>query len=794
MAETLYGSCAEALSLAQSMKDDLAALLDPETGFAPRFRQLCRDQIEELENATASETVSEEIELLRLEENTWALLQAVMPARKTEPSTFEYAQDILQQNPYTPTSTVAQAILNASPVLTELIVVREWLQDTAPPPMQPEATTGYWKFTKHNIMQGLRTGAGPRSGLVKEMDPDAVNRGDARSLAADDSSYEKGLVQALYGYIRAGRLEDAIELCRRAHQPWRAASIRGSLLLHWKAIANEHDQNDMDEDDIDAWTGNPNRRLWKSTCTRAALNTALADYERVLYAALAPSPQTSLILKSACRTWEDHLWAQISVMCEEKQTMEMLRLGGSFWEGGMSAVEKGARSVSRETMENEEEEWEEEVRGTLDGLKDVHVEEGPPADHPFHFSQLNIIQDRTGSLLEIFASGLQNGLHPPDTYEYVLSLAVLYFPIEHTIGTHPCAASFAHLCLFLRMIDVPVPPDAVVVILEAYLQVLEAAGKRELIAMYAGALGENAVSRYALFLVSLRLSADLPERRLALTRAREHGLDVDSVAAVTAEMTMNKALELLPALRGPLPSMTVLQPPSSDAENLFLRSIEWTTFSEATYDRALEQANHICRYFLASGRVQLAQQLLNMLPAELASVGEPEDQATEYLHYRQFFSIWATLERIVECQALEVTTMNRDTRNTWLQDYKLLVGQGHEQILKLLTSEWLVSDVETTGGDARRRALVRIRQIYIPELVIRLHFTLFNSRHRFPENLKLLLQLVNIVADSRYKLYEDFFSDSGGARLNDYLGAVRQAVLGSLEGGGSDPFRAILVT
>lgn len=44
MAETLYGSCAEALSLAQSMKDDLAALLDPETGFAPRFRQLCRDQ------------------------------------------------------------------------------------------------------------------------------------------------------------------------------------------------------------------------------------------------------------------------------------------------------------------------------------------------------------------------------------------------------------------------------------------------------------------------------------------------------------------------------------------------------------------------------------------------------------------------------------------------------------------------------------------------------------------------------------------------------------------------------
>ena len=49
-------------------------------------------------------------------------------------------------------------------------------------------------------------------------------------------SYEKNLLQALYGYIRAGRLDDAVEVCRRAHQPWRAASIRGSLLFQWKAL------------------------------------------------------------------------------------------------------------------------------------------------------------------------------------------------------------------------------------------------------------------------------------------------------------------------------------------------------------------------------------------------------------------------------------------------------------------------------------------------------------------------------------------------------------------------------
>ena len=130
--------------------------------------------------------------------------------------------------------------------------MREWLHETAPKPTPPEANTGYWKFTKHTVMQGLRTGHGQRDGLVSEMDPDAVNRGDGAALAADDAvsatsdfvwlrltirqSYEKSLLQALYSFVRAGRLDDAVEACRKAHQPWRAASIRGSLLFRWDAL------------------------------------------------------------------------------------------------------------------------------------------------------------------------------------------------------------------------------------------------------------------------------------------------------------------------------------------------------------------------------------------------------------------------------------------------------------------------------------------------------------------------------------------------------------------------------
>ena len=154
--------------------------------------------------------------------------------------------------------------------------------------------------------------------------------------------------------------------------------------------------------------------------------------------------------------------------------------------------------------------------------------------------------------------------------------------------------------------------------------------------------------------------------------------------------------------------------------------------------------------------------------------------------------------------------------------------------MKLLTTEWLVSDVDLIvegyycftllvhvyieflflNAESRRQfELIRIRQIYVPELIIRLHNMLFTSRQMIPEyvdcslcfipftycrpisffffrNLSRALKLVNIVADSRYRLYDDF-KGVGGRSLSDYLGAVRQAILGGLENGGSDPFRVV---
>ncbi|KAG1829382.1 hypothetical protein DFJ58DRAFT_848753 [Suillus subalutaceus] len=78
-------------------------------------------------------------------------------ARKTEPESHIHPCALLAKNPYPPASTLAQAIMHSSALLTDLVVAQE-----------------------------------SERGLIKEPDPDAMYRSDGRSSAADDAQMNNG--------------------------------------------------------------------------------------------------------------------------------------------------------------------------------------------------------------------------------------------------------------------------------------------------------------------------------------------------------------------------------------------------------------------------------------------------------------------------------------------------------------------------------------------------------------------------------------------------------------------------
>jgi nuclear pore complex protein Nup107 len=65
-------------------------------------------------------------------------------------------------------------------------------------------------------------------------------------------------------------------------------------------------------------------------------------------------------------------------MCEEKQSSEMLKLGGGFWDGGLDVVEKDVSGKGGDVGDDdeEEEEWESEAVSALESLGSVSVLDG----------------------------------------------------------------------------------------------------------------------------------------------------------------------------------------------------------------------------------------------------------------------------------------------------------------------------------------------------------------------------------------------------------------------------------
>jgi len=55
----------------------------------------------------------------------------------------------------------------------------------------------------------------------------------------------------------------------------------------------------------------------------------------------------------------------------------------------------------------------------------------------------------------------------------------------------------------------------------------------------------------------------------------------------------------------------------------------------------------------------------------LAVISEPEDFATEYLHFRQFFLVWETLEKIYESQSTWGRGLTVDEKPTWVAEYRV---------------------------------------------------------------------------------------------------------------------------
>lgn len=67
---------------------------------------------------------------------------------------------------------------------------------------------------------------------------------------------------------------DAQDKAVAASRSWLAAAMQGSIEFNWNILARRDvapgEEGDSVQTDVTAWIGNPNRKLWRETCLRAA--------------------------------------------------------------------------------------------------------------------------------------------------------------------------------------------------------------------------------------------------------------------------------------------------------------------------------------------------------------------------------------------------------------------------------------------------------------------------------------------------------------------------------------------
>ncbi|KAL5538285.1 hypothetical protein UlMin_046327, partial [Ulmus minor] len=184
-------------------------------------------------------------------------------------------------------------------------------------------TSGIWHHTQRYLKKGTSN-----SSTIHHLDFDAPTREHAHQLP-DDKKQDESLLEDLWTLLRAGRLEEACELCRSAGQPWRAATLCpfGGLDQFPSVEALLKNGKNRTLQAIELESGIAHQwRLWKWASYCASEKIADQDggkFEATLYAAQCSNLQRML---PTCTDWESACWAMAKSWLDVQVDLELAHL------------------------------------------------------------------------------------------------------------------------------------------------------------------------------------------------------------------------------------------------------------------------------------------------------------------------------------------------------------------------------------------------------------------------------------------------------------------------------------
>ncbi|KAF7843626.1 nuclear pore complex protein NUP107 [Senna tora] len=183
-------------------------------------------------------------------------------------------------------------------------------------------SSGVWHHTQRCLKKGTSD-----INMVHHLDFDAPTRENANLLPVDKKQ-DESLLEDVWTLLRAGRLEEACELCRSAGQLWRAATLCpfGGLNQCPSVEALVKNGRNRTLQAVEFESGMSHQwHLWKwaSYCASEKIAELGGKYEAAVYAAQCSNLKRMLPL---CTDWETACWAMAKSWLDVQVDLEVTRL------------------------------------------------------------------------------------------------------------------------------------------------------------------------------------------------------------------------------------------------------------------------------------------------------------------------------------------------------------------------------------------------------------------------------------------------------------------------------------
>ncbi|KAF1783574.1 Nuclear pore protein [Phytophthora cactorum] len=582
-------------------------------------------------------------------------------------------------------------------------------------------------------------------------------------------------MKALWLYVRAGRMDDAIDLCIRLGQSWRAASLSGGNPV------GASETNERQDLSLERW-GNPFRALWKSMCWRLSeqnadgklskSNSLLAkQYEELIYAALSGNIQV-ITKSSLCESWEDHCWAYLQGITEQQLDEILYKL--------LKYLKR--YQVDLDTLFDE-------LRGSQSEL--VRLQ----ANQPHRQIQAKLV---TAKFQYIVSSILDSVLFNPqdDSYNWDLQLTSTV-PSDETSSLFLRFA--AHFIMFADFTGEHFDAQAGHMILKLYIRHLVKHRQLQFVPVYASRL--PTVGAIEIYVQLLSTVEDSLERELCIKRILEYaGMEVLSTVLQSVVERLCEEYRLVAQEQQKKGQPVSSDVPTAEIDRRRIRAIEFLCFYPQHRAEALVRANLLTRQFLLEGKFAAVKELVEeSLPEDSIGVlnmnrdsqvlrehDEIERAMREFLCWRAYIQACAQYDLWRNCinsPGAETLSLYSEEKE-YLADLMFHVSRSAAATLEVLHFEngWLLGCSNDATED------VAIRQRCLPPLVFNLHFIQLESAktimrlNHYPEDAKTELarplleksiEVADVVADEHYGVYHALDQD----QCRDLLHGFRESAV-----------------